>query len=325
MVQTYPVLNPYLKGVHGTLDSWRRNRDVNRFRMHDYKSSKGTESVSTGDAPEIEPRAKRKKTRRTFGTGKSGQAPPRHCQTGKKPNEQEQPEPMFLDPEDPLSWEEKFGDFNLSQFGENELTFPHARVRPVKRLAADVDALLKLTESEDAPSRPVRPGHRAHAVYGFGDASKDGFGASIEFEGKGIVWRSGTWTMTMREESSNFREFSNLVETIESLVAEGTLSGHELFMFTDNSTAEAAIFKGTSTSKKLFNLVLQLRKIEMEEILFIHLVHVAGTRMIWSGVDGLSRGNQNAGILERPCSRLFLSLKVPLNAHLACCLGSRRG
>jgi hypothetical protein len=31
MVQTYPALNPYLKGAHGTLDSWRRNRDVNGF------------------------------------------------------------------------------------------------------------------------------------------------------------------------------------------------------------------------------------------------------------------------------------------------------
>jgi hypothetical protein len=28
MVQTYPSLNPCLKGVHGTLDSWRCNRDV---------------------------------------------------------------------------------------------------------------------------------------------------------------------------------------------------------------------------------------------------------------------------------------------------------
>jgi hypothetical protein len=56
----------------------------------------------------------------------------------------------------------------------------------------------------------------------------------------------------------------------------------------DNSTMEAAILKGISSSEKLFNLVLRLRKIEMEENLFIHLVHVAGTRMTWSGVDGLS-------------------------------------
>jgi hypothetical protein len=35
----------------------------------------------------------------------------------------------------------------------------------------------------------------------------------------------------------------------------------------------------------------------MEGNLFIHLVHVAGTRMIWSGIDGLSRGDHNAGVM----------------------------
>jgi hypothetical protein len=157
--------------------------------------------------------------------------------------------------------------------------------------------MLELTESEEVPTRDVRAGKLANAIYRFGDASKDGFGASIEVEGKGIVWPSGTWSQPMHDESSNFREFCNLVEMIESLVKQGTLRGHELFMLTDISTAESAFFKGTSPSEKLFNLVLRLQKIEMEGELFIHLVHVAGTRMIWSGVDGLSRGGQNAGVM----------------------------
>jgi hypothetical protein len=158
--------------------------------------------------------------------------------------------------------------------------------------------MMELTESEEAPSRVVQPGRVANAIYGFGDASKDGFGVSIEIQGEGVVmWRSGTWSQTMREESSNYREFCNLVETIESLVTRGTLRGHELFMFTDDTTSEAAFFKGTSSSKKVFNLVLRLEKIEMEGDLFIHLIHVAGTRMIWSGVDGLSRGDHNAGVM----------------------------
>jgi hypothetical protein len=213
------------------------------------------------------------------------------------PKRMECPEKMFEDPEDPLSWEEKFGNFNLVKFDEDILTRPSHRVRPVKRLAEDVRAMKELTQTEEAPRRSVRPGKKANAIYGFGDASKDGFGASIEIEGKGIVWRSGTWNLSMRKESSNYREFRNLIEIIESLVARGSLSGHELFMFTDNSTAEAAFFKGTSTSEKLFNLVLRLRKIEMEGNLFIHLVLVSGTRMIWSGVDGLSRGDYNAGVM----------------------------
>jgi hypothetical protein len=72
-----------------------------------------------------------------------------------------------------------------------------------------------------------------------------------------------------------------LVEVIESLVSKGRLAGHKLFMFTNNSTAEAAYFKGTLQSKKLFELVLRLRKIGMEGHLFIHLIHMAGTQS-WS-------------------------------------------
>jgi hypothetical protein len=124
----------------------------------------------------------------------------------------------------------------------------------------------------------------------------------------GVVWRSGAWNGSMPEESFNFRELRNLVEMIESLVAKQTLNGHELFMFTDNSTAESAFFKGTSSSEKLFDLVLRLRKTEMEGNLFIHLVHVAGTRMILSGVDGLSRGDHNTGVMAGESMSSFVPL-----------------
>ena len=49
----------------------------------------------------------------------------------------------------------------------------------------------------------------------------------------------------MRGESSNYREFRNIVENIESQVADGSLLERELFMFIDNLTAKAAFFKGT--------------------------------------------------------------------------------
>ena len=80
-------------------------------------------------------------------------------------------------------------------------------------------------------------------------------------------------------------------------------------MFTDNSTAECVYFKGTSRSRHLFELVLRLRKLEMQTGCRIYLVHVAGTRMIAQGSDGLSRGDQNAGVMA---GRDMLSF-VPLN------------
>jgi hypothetical protein len=201
MVQTDPSLNPHLKGVHGTLDSWRCNRDVNGLCIHeDKKRSKWDGASAT--SPEDEPNAK---IRKVVGVKFSSMSSKdERVGLNKSRKYSELPEPMNADPEDPLPWEEKFSNFYLSKFGESEPTRPPARVRPVKRLQEDVRAMMLLTESEDAPPRSVRPGQRAHAIYGFGDASKDGFGASLEAEGMGVVCRSGTWNRSIREESSNF-------------------------------------------------------------------------------------------------------------------------
>ena len=68
MVQTYPALNPYLKGVHGTLDYWRCNRNVNGFRMHEDKKRSHWDGVSSPLARD-EPEAKRQRVKE-FAKGK---------------------------------------------------------------------------------------------------------------------------------------------------------------------------------------------------------------------------------------------------------------
>jgi hypothetical protein len=224
---------------------------------------------------------------------------------------------MFSDAEDPLSWEEKFGNFNLTQFNDCKMTRPPSRVLPVKRLKGDVLCMRILTESEEASDQSVRPGKRAQAIYGFGDAREYGFGVSIEIEGKGIVWCSGTWSLSMREESSNFRELWNLVEIIEDLVKDGTLSNHEIILFMNNLSAEAAFCKGTSTSKNLFEPVLRLRKFGMKGALFLHLVHISRASMIWSGVDRLSRGDHNAGVMVGNEMLSFVPLSQNTAEHSA--------
>jgi hypothetical protein len=62
-------------------------------------------------------------------------------------------------------------------------------------------------------------------------------------------------------------------------------------MFTDNFVTECAFFKGTSSSNSLFELVLRLRLLEMHSGWKLHVIHIAGTRMIRQGSDGLSRGD----------------------------------
>jgi hypothetical protein len=75
-------------------------------------------------------------------------------------------------------------------------------------------------------------------------------------------------------------------ETLSKSLKAGLLMARFVVM---SCSCSLTISPRKSTSKKLFDLVLRLRKIEMEGDLFIHLVHVLGTQMIWSGAaDGLS-------------------------------------
>ena len=49
--------------------------------------------------------------------------------------------------------------------------------------------------------------------------------------------------------SSNFREFRNLVETLEYMGIKEDLEGCEIFIFTDNTVFETIVAKGFSTSE----------------------------------------------------------------------------
>jgi len=182
------------------------------------------------------------------------------------------------------------------------------RVKWAPRLRQDVDALLHLTNSETPPHRIVRPQKGSTAVYSFGDASGSGFGSSFLREEQ-VSFYSGQWTEELSANSSNYRELSNLINAIEQAHADGSLNDSEVFIFTDNTAAESTFFKGTSSSKTLFELILKLQNMQMNSRTMIHFVHVAGRRMIRQGTDGLSRGLVSEGVLG---GEDFLSF-VPLH------------
>jgi hypothetical protein len=80
---------------------------------------------------------------------------------------------------------------------------------------------------------------------GFGDASKAAFGATIQIEDR-LLYQYGQWsTEIVESKSSNWRELSNLVLYLCDLGTREDLGGYKIYMFTDNSTAEAAFWKGT--------------------------------------------------------------------------------
>ena len=168
--------------------------------------------------------------------------------------------------------------------------------RAVPRLKSDLLALRDLTRSSTPLYRTVRAKNVITAVQAFGDASGGGFGSTIELSG-GIQARFGLWGSDADDASSNYRELRNLVEAVEVEAKAGRLSNTEMWLYTDNSTAESCFYKGGSSSKLLHELILRLRIAEMDAGMTIYLVHVAGTRMIAQGTDGLSRGSLMEGVL----------------------------
>ena len=163
---------------------------------------------------------------------------------------------------------------------------PPKFVDAAPRLAGDMAALQLLFSSVEPPRRKIRGTVVMEVFYGFGDASKTGFCTNFEIDGV-IKYRYGHWCDASSEESSNYRELKNLVDGLEQQVKAGRVVGAEVFLFTDNSTAESVYFKGNSSSRKLFDLMLRLRKLEMDASLILHVVHISGSRMIEKGGDGV--------------------------------------
>ena len=187
---------------------------------------------------------------------------------------------------------------------------PPLVVQGVTRLMDDMEALMKFTATDLAPLVPARPS-QSLAMFIVGDASGTGFGGSTWKSGdEGIQATFGGWNAKVMRESSNFKEAYNLVLLLEHQIKVGEVAlGSEIFVFTDNSTAERAFNKGASKSKLLHELVVRLRGLEMSGAIFPRFVWIAGERMIAQGTDGLSRGDQTCGVMN---DGKFLR-HVPLN------------
>ena len=114
--------------------------------------------------------------------------------------------------------------------------------------------------------------------------------------------------MEEEEESSNYKELKNLVDTVEGEATEGRLCDCGFFLFTDNSTAKSYFYRGNSKSWNLHALVLKLRTLEMTYRMTIHIVHISGKRMIAQGRDGCSRGSLMEGVIAGADMLSFVDL-----------------
>jgi hypothetical protein len=121
-----------------------------------------------------------------------------------------------------------------------------------------------MLSAESPPRVNVRTSAVFRILYGFADALGKGFGSTV-LGPDGTAYRTGIWDKDTEGETSNFREFENVVETLEEEARKGSLQGAEIYLCTDNSTIEAALYKGTSSSEKLFDLVVRVRKLELQQ------------------------------------------------------------
>ena len=103
--------------------------------------------------------------------------------------------------------------------------------------------------------------------------------------------RIGFWCTELSEKSPNKREFHNLFNHVKEEAEAGRFTGHEVWIGTDSKVAERIWHKGGSTDKELYEIMLEMREITLEHQFLLHLIHVAGSRLIRCGVDGLSRGD----------------------------------
>jgi hypothetical protein len=69
-----------------------------------------------------------------------------------------------------------------------------------------------------------------------------------------------------------------------------------VFLCTDNSTVEAGLAKGNSSSRKLFELVLRVRLLQMKHRCDIVVTHVSGKRMVAQGTDGVLQEHLKEGV-----------------------------
>ena len=195
-------------------------------------------------------------------------------------------------------------NFNSSEF--TSYGYPK-QLRPVSCLKSNLAALHTLTESDKPPVLIIHTDKIYVARYIFGDASASGFGLT-SMENDNLAVEYGTWTEKGSESTSNFREFSNFVCKLEKDTSLGKLAGVELFIFTDNATTESAFHNRTSSSKTLSDLILIIRVIQIKWSTRIHIIHIAGSRMIEQGTDALSRGNLCEGVLLRKNMLSFIQI-----------------
>ena len=115
----------------------------------------------------------------------------------------------------------------------------------------------------------------------------------------------GIWCEKNQIKSSNKGELRNMVE---EEVEAGRMEGVELFFITDNSVVEAVYYRGNSSDKDFFELMIWLVYLELRGYFRLQIIWVVGTRQIAAGIYGFSRGCLTDGIASSGSILYFFPL-----------------
>jgi hypothetical protein len=102
-----------------------------------------------------------------------------------------------------------------SKLKSNFSTPPPTSIPIIQHLRDDIYALHKFFDLGKPPEVQARR-HQVHLLlYGFADASGGGLGSTVTILGVGVRCRVGVWGKDDEFESSNYKEFENVVMTVE--------------------------------------------------------------------------------------------------------------
>ena len=115
-------------------------------------------------------------------------------------------------------------------------------------------------------------------IHGFSNTAKGGLGASFDF-GRSVKFRVETWRSDSENESSNWREYTNIVESLKEEVVVGSIKDSTILMATDNSTVGIDFYKCKSSNVKIYVLIVRVRSLKLKQVVRLFVTHVSGERM----------------------------------------------
>ena len=137
------------------------------------------------------------------------------------------------------------------------------------RFKDDLQALKYLLDETTPPLRVIRSKHLRSVGITFVDASGAGRGSATIASNQSVSIHMGK---NYKKESSNYLELENLIDTLETEYKAGHLTNIKLFLCTDNVVSERAFYKGNSKSRKLFGMVVRLRKFQLCSHCKVHVL-----------------------------------------------------